>query len=137
MEQATWENTEPFVPEFTTGKVIKVYDGDSVTVAAVVTGKIYRFSVRLVGIDTPELRSSNPVEKTRAKHVQQQLHDLIFDKYVTARILDNDKYGGRVLGDLWTKDGLHVNKYMLDSGFAVPYHGATKRTWTNEMLGSM
>ena len=34
LQDSTWENTDPFSPDVKFGKVIKVYDGDTITIAA-------------------------------------------------------------------------------------------------------
>ena len=52
----------PFVPPITEGEVISVYDGDTITIASVLpntTEPIYRFSIRLNGIDTPEIKGQH------------------------------------------------------------------------------
>ena len=62
----TWDNTVPFVPKIKSAKVIKVYDGDTITIAykiSIFDRKYYRFSVRLARIDCPEIRTKDPVEK--------------------------------------------------------------------------
>ena len=44
-----WDNTSPFIPNIKRAKVIKVYDGDTITIASKVytfSRKYYRFSVR-------------------------------------------------------------------------------------------
>ena len=53
-----YKNTTPFIPPVTSGKVIKVYDGDTITIASTLPFRdnrntIYRFSVRLGDIDSP------------------------------------------------------------------------------------
>ena len=61
-----WENTKPFVPNITRAKVIKVYDGDTITIASKIhcmDFNYYRFSVRLANIDCPEIRTINEIEK--------------------------------------------------------------------------
>ena len=59
-----------FVPPINSGRVIKVYDGDTITVASKVpnlkNSQIFKFSVRLNGIDTPEIKGSNEDEKSIA-----------------------------------------------------------------------
>lgn len=58
-ETTTWADTIPFVHPVNSGICIKVYDGDTITIAAKLPYKgspIYRFSVRLNGIDTPEIK---------------------------------------------------------------------------------
>ena len=80
----TYEQTISFIPPITYCKVIKVYDGDTITIATRLPGNtcVYRFSVRLDGIDTPEIKSKNPREHERAVFVREQLHKLVYDKIV-------------------------------------------------------
>ena len=66
MEHVTYKDTIPFIPPLTMGKVIKVYDGDTITIASKMpfeNSPYYRFSVRLKGIDCPEIRTKNMEEK--------------------------------------------------------------------------
>jgi endonuclease YncB( thermonuclease family) len=124
-----WDDTVPFVPPVKHGRVIKVYDGDTITVAAALPFKgsrVYRFSVRLNGIDTPEMRTSDDSEKAIAVKAKKALSELILGKWVELRNTDNDKYG-RLLADVWFQ-GTHVNKWMIDNRFAVAYDGGTKET---------
>lgn len=62
---STVRKAKAFIPDVYYGKVIKVYDGDTITIATRLSGKgtIYKFSVRLLGIDTPEMRSKVPEHK--------------------------------------------------------------------------
>ena len=57
LETITYESTVEYIPNVREGKVIKVYDGDTITVGFYNTGDPtpYRISVRLLGIDTPEV----------------------------------------------------------------------------------
>ena len=56
------KETKIFIPPVSIAKVIKVYDGDTITVASRLPFTderkdiIWRFSVRLNGIDCPEIR---------------------------------------------------------------------------------
>jgi len=56
---------EKYVPEINTGRVIKVYDGDTITIAGKVryNPKIFKFSVRLNGLDCPEMKTKDSKEK--------------------------------------------------------------------------
>ena len=127
-------DTKPFVPQITLAKVIKVYDGDTITVAAPIHDVIYRFSIRLLNVDAPEIRSKHDFEKHRAIEVRDNLHALLFHKFVCVKITDNDKYGGRYLGYVWSiSDGMCINKYLLENKFAVVYDGRTKCQWSEAM----
>ena len=58
VDKLTWSDTIPFVAPIKGGHVIKVYDGDTITIASILPYKespIFRFSVRLAGIDSPEI----------------------------------------------------------------------------------
>jgi len=50
----TYERAIPYVPTFNSGKVVRVYDGDTITVATRVlldthkSSRIYRFQVRYI-----------------------------------------------------------------------------------------
>lgn len=66
LENIKLEDTKNFVPPITYGKVVKVYDGDTITIASklpYIASPIYNFHVRLNGIDAPEIRSKNEIEK--------------------------------------------------------------------------
>ena len=127
LQEASYVNTKPFVPQLITGKVIKVYDGDTITIAArlpYINAPISRFSVRLSGIDSPELRTHNPTEKVAAILSRDKLHELIFDKMVTLQNVSLEKYG-RILADIYIGQ-LHVNQWLLDNHYAIEYDGGKK-----------
>uniref|UniRef100_A0A6C0HRM7 TNase-like domain-containing protein n=1 Tax=viral metagenome TaxID=1070528 RepID=A0A6C0HRM7_9ZZZZ len=123
----SWEDTIPFVAPITGGRVIKVYDGDTITVASKLpydSSPVYRFSVRLNGIDTPEIKSKNEEAKTLAKKARDELTKLIINKEVTLENVQTEKYG-RVLADVHC-EGVHLNEWMVEKRFAVKYDGGTK-----------
>ena len=126
----TWTDTIPFVPPIKGGygRVIKVYDGDTITIAGMLPykySKIYRFQVRLNGIDSPEMRTHNKSEKAVAILAQEALSQMIKGQWVILNNTGNDKYG-RLLADVWFGD-ININSWMIDKRFAVPYDGGTKR----------
>jgi endonuclease YncB( thermonuclease family) len=139
MELATYENSEPFVPEIRGGKVVRVYDGDTITISAriIIDGaeipKIFRFNVRIRGIDSPELKTKNTKEKALAIQSRDRLSEFIMNDMVTLENVDYDKYG-RILADVKTKDGINVSNWMLENKLAVEYDGGTKHRpaeWTD------
>lgn len=121
IEIPTWENTVPFVPPVDGGLVIKVYDGDTITVATRIYDDptMYRFSVRLLGIDAPELRTRDAEEKASAEIAQEVLSDLVIDKYVTLKNVSVEKYG-RLLAEVYLGDQ-NINQYMLDNNLVEAY----------------
>lgn len=129
LQKATWENTIPFVPKINHGRVIKVYDGDTITIAAKLENggsksDVYRFSVRLLGIDTPEMKSHYEAEKKLAKKAKEALSEQILGEMVTLENVSMEKYG-RVLANVMYK-GRNMNEWMVQQGHAFKYDGGTK-----------
>jgi len=127
LDQATWDNTSPFVPKVTYGRVIKCYDVDTCTIVSkpYENEPVFRFSLRLSGIDGPEIRSKDPGEKQAANMAKMLLTDKILDKYVLLTNVSSDKYG-RLLCKIWL-DGVCINDWLLEKKVVVPYDGGTKK----------
>jgi len=127
LKHAAWNNTVPFVPPVTSGKVIKVYDGDTITIATKLyydADTIYRFSVRLNGIDTPEIKGKTDLEREMALLARDALISKILGRIVVLKNVTTEKYG-RLLADVYLGD-LCINTWLIDNRFAVPYDGKTK-----------
>lgn len=107
--------------------MIKVYDGDTITIATKLPGDPtwYRFAVRINGIDTPEIKSRNATEKNAAVAAQSALSELVLNKTVVLDKVSYEKYG-RLLADVFTENGVSVGQWMLHNRYAVPYDGGTK-----------
>jgi endonuclease YncB( thermonuclease family) len=129
-----WNETIPFIPPIEQGQVIKVYDGDTITIAAKMPyedSPLYRFPVRFLGIDSPEIKGKTEEEKKAAKASQQALESLILQKIVYLKNIGNEKYG-RILADVYVDDPknpekqIHLNIWMVENGFAVNYDGKAK-----------
>ena len=72
LENINYKETNIFIPQIRFAKVVKVYDGDTITVAAklpFIDSPIYRFSVRLNGIDSPEIKGTNEKERKLASSI--------------------------------------------------------------------
>lgn len=129
LDDVVYKDTIVFKPDITHGKVIKVYDGDTITIATKLpyeNSPFFRFSVRLRGIDCPEIRTKNENEKKCAKIAKQLLVDHIYHKIVTLKNVDYDKYG-RVLADVYL-DNINITSLLIDKKLAVVYDGGTKHT---------
>lgn len=122
-----YEDTVPFLMPITYGKVVKVYDGDTITLASylpIPNSPLYRFSVRLNGIDTPEIKGKTRTEKDLAQNAKNALSDFILGKVVELRNIANEKYG-RILADVYLGP-TNVNEWMIENGYAIAYSGGTK-----------
>lgn len=127
-----WDDCKPFIPPIKKGIVIKVYDGDTITIASklpYISSPLYRFQVRLSGIDSPELKSKLKEEKEAAMISQKALEKLLLYKTVYLKEVGLEKYG-RILSNIYVDNGdkelLFVNKWLLDNKYAIPYDGKTK-----------
>lgn len=114
-------------------KINKVVDGDTVDVDIelgfdiVLTGQ----RVRIMGIDTPESRTSDPVEKVFGLAAKNRLKELLGPTAVLKTQIEKDgddakgKFG-RILGDFVAPDGRMVTEVMIEEGHCVPYFGGSK-----------
>jgi endonuclease YncB( thermonuclease family) len=125
----------PFIPPITGGQVIKVYDGDTITIVAKLPYKdspLYRFQIRLLGIDSPEIKGRSEEEKAAARVSQKALETLILHKTVFLENNALEKYG-RILANVYIMiDGkrIWINEWLLNNNYAVPYDGKTKIPFT-------
>lgn len=140
-----WKIIDNNTPEFSLnnfnseGKIVSVYDGDSVHIVLPLNlikmndttnineVKLYKFNCRLNGLDTPEIRTKNIQEKEFGLKVRDILRDKILNKIVKVKCGDFDKYG-RLLVDIYLED-LHINKWLIDNGYANNYDGGKKTKW--------
>lgn len=120
-DKVTYQSCKPARPDFTQAKVIKVYDGDTVTLG---TLDLNRYSCRIFGIDTAEMRTKDKIEKEHAIASRDFLRSRIGDQVVLVNIVGTDKYG-RVLAVLEC-NGENINQLMMRDGGAVEYNGGTK-----------
>ena len=96
------------------GKVVSVYDGDTITVLSGNT----QHKIRLEGIDTPE--SKQPF----GNKAKQAMSGMVFGKQVKVVWKKKDRYG-RTLGHVFLKDvsgnRINVNQQLIDEGLATRY----------------
>ena len=132
LNNVKYKDTKTFVPPIRSGKVIKVYDGDTITIASKMPyfrSPIYRFSVRLNGIDTPEIKSKDPFEKEIAFKARDYLSEKILDQKVTLKNVQTEKYG-RLLADVYHQS-CNINNDLIEKRYAVTYDGGTKQSPDN------
>lgn len=113
-------------------KIVSVYDGDTVKAVFPLNGTLYKWNCRLTGIDTPEIRTSDKLQKKFGYEVRDFLRNKILNKVVTLKCQDLDKYG-RLLAEIHIDD-LNINQWLIDSGYAFAYDGGTKQSWSSFLL---
>ncbi len=114
----------------------RVIDGDTVAFQAnwLPDPLKKELSIRVFGVDTPEksFRAKCPAEEARGQAATDFTKKLI--NGATKRqivMMDWDKYGGRVLGDVLL-DGKSLRAMLIQNGFAREYYGEAKQSWCNK-----
>lgn len=117
--------------EYYVKKVNKIVDGDTIDVD-IDLGFDISFSsrVRLAGIDTPESRTSDKMEKAlglESKAYLKHAIDSAKSVIIKTEKLDSSEKYGRILGWVFL-DGSDksINQEMIDKGYAWGYLGETK-----------
>ena len=123
LSNCIFRNTEIYA------RVYKVYDGDTISVIFKFNEEFIKYSCRIVGIDTPELRTKNTEEKKLGIIARDYLRELVLEKIIKIKVLDFDKYG-RLLINLYTPDDdKDISNMMITGGYAKPYDGGKKAKW--------
>lgn len=120
--------------EITGARFVHNYDGDTLTVDLPGVHPLFGddISVRISGIDTPEMKGKCAKEKSAAKAAKALVTSLLIKaKRIDLLEVGRDKYfriNGRVVAD-----GVDVGAALVRKALAVPYDGGTKsHNWCAE-----
>jgi len=120
-------------------KITKVIDGDTVKCDIDLGFGIWQHNetVRLMGIDTPESRTSDKDEKPYGLLSKKKLTEQIEKAEVIKIVTTRDEKGkfGRILGTLVADNGDNINLYMIRHNYAVHY-GQSKDDVQKEHLNN-
>ena len=129
--------TKPLIPILKSGygdcvvsEVVSVYDGDTfrcnIDGLSEIIGK--NISVRIRGIDTPEMTDKNPYIKAKAIDARDfTKRKLLSAEVVELKNVDRDKYF-RILADVYV-DGENLSELLLKAALAQEYDGGKKTSW--------
>jgi len=114
-------------------KVLRVIDGDTVEIEAPYLPAPLKpkLSIRVFGVDTPEKgwRGQCDKEKALGAAATKFTQDLVNNAdIIMVELIEWDKFGGRVLGDLWI-DGNSLTAMLIANGYAREYYGDKKQSW--------
>jgi endonuclease YncB( thermonuclease family) len=115
--------------------ITRVIDGDTVAFQAPFLPAPLKpeLSIRVFGVDTPEkgFRAKCASEDQRGQAATEFTKKAIAGAQKKQIILmDWDKYGGRVLGDVLL-NGQSLRQMLISQGFAREYYGDAKTSWCN------
>lgn len=115
------------------------YDGDTITFNLripifPVRGLVMRAEekVRLLGVDTPEIRGKCLEEQMLAEVARDELTGYLSDAYVLkVKVYGLDKYGRLIVSV--SVDGVDLSEWVKcegwRGGWARPYDGGTRQSW--------
>jgi len=115
--------------------ITRVIDGDTVAFQAPFLPPPLKqeLSIRVFGVDTPEkgFRAKCPEEDARGQAASAFTKKMV-EQSTTRQVvlMDWDKYGGRVLGDVLL-DGQSLRMALIQNGYAREYYGEAKQSWCN------
>lgn len=107
----------------------RVYDGDTFFVPTEQVIKYFpeEIGIRVLGLDTPEIRGKCPKEKTLAKQARDRVKELLKSGKVELHNVEPDKYF-RLLANV-TVAGKPLEEYLIEEGLARPYDGGKRESW--------
>lgn len=120
----------PAHAETRTAFVLSVYDGDSIRVQIPGWPNIVgqNMPVRILGIDTPELRGKCAEEKARARAARDRLRAILpKGRRIELRQIDRGKYF-RLLAEIWIEDQ-NIGQGLVTQGLAAAYQGGPRPVW--------
>ena len=114
-------------------KIVDVYDGDTVRGVFENNGQYNKWTIRMYGYDSPEMRPSRKLEnrdeiKAKAIISRDYLRSKILNKTIFLHCLDFDKYG-RVLANIYIEElgEKSLNDHMVEMNYGYAYFGGTKK----------
>ena len=124
-------------------KILRVIDGDRVDVDIDLGVGVWMHKerIRLYGIDTPESRTRDKVEKIFGLEAKRMVETWLPSGSTQFLITEKDRTGkfGRILGKFIIFDGKNdrestLNEWMIENHYAVAYTGQSKEAVANEHL---
>lgn len=117
----------------------KVIDGDTIIVDIDLGFNIILSdqSLRLIGIDTPESRSKDKIEKffglLSKKAVENFINNNKTNEFIIETTLnnDNDEKFGRILAKIYNNNKECLNDWLINNNYAVAYNGENKEKVKN------
>ncbi len=121
--------------EYHVKEIVKIVDGDTVDLVLDLGFSTFvQQRLRLKGIDTPELSSTNESERIIANEAKGYVSVwLINQKKLAVKTFKDDKYG-RLLAEIFGDGGVCLNTLLVESGYAWAYNGGIRNKDLNLLL---
>jgi endonuclease YncB( thermonuclease family) len=108
-------------------EIVSVYDGDTfkINLSCSLAAYCDKVSVRVRGVDTPEIKGKTAREKELAKKAKAFTKDFLAKKPVTLRNCGRDKYF-RLLCDVSNGSGQDLARELIKRDLGYAYEGGKK-----------
>ena len=123
-----WMSTVQTDTYWRRARLVKVIDGDTLDLEIDLGFYLYTIQrVRLLGIDTPELRSKDPDERHRGQVAKAEVEmwltvsEAAGGPWPLLVRTEKDDSFGRWLAVIFNREGRSLGQYLLDTGFAKEY----------------
>lgn len=112
--------------------VISVYDGDTFKANVKIWPNLNSIvSVRVNGVDTPEMKGKCPYERELAIKSRNAAENFLSQGKITLHNVKTGKYAGRIIADV--KFGqIFLHTYLIDAGLGRPYNGGKRISWCQQ-----
>ena len=124
-------------------KLVKVVDGDTVDIDIDLGFGVWLRNqrIRIMGIDTPESRTSDPVEKKYGMLAKDQVVKYLANSIKFRSFKDEKGKFGRILGDFevfhpTSNKWMMMAEAMIMENYGVKYHGQSKDMIVSEHLNN-
>ena len=104
------------------------YDGDTIKVNIPGVHPLLgaNITVRVYGVDAPEIRTKNKCEKQKAIEAKELVKSILVKaKHITLKEVQRGKYF-RILAKVYADD-VDISQQLIEHKLAYPYYGDTKR----------
>lgn len=123
-------------------RFVDIYDGDTLTCVIKLNNSFYKVNIRVAGIDTPEIRSTDKIIAYEARNrafeiltgikilnttTKEEIRNIL-DNSIYMIKLDcqkNEKYG-RNLAVVYNINGVNLGEQLIKEGYAKMYYGGKK-----------
>ena len=125
-------------------QVLRIIDGDTLAVNIDLGFDVWIHNevIRLNGIDAPEVRTTDPVEKFFGTLAKNRIKEYLDNDGTTGAVtlvsktFKKEKYG-RVTADLKVQGQIRsLCAVLVGEGYAVPYHGQSKESIDRDHLAN-
>lgn len=118
-------------------RITSAHDGDSLRAqVAVWPSQLMDATIRLRGVDTPELNSKCKAERQLARQARDYVRARTVGQAVTLTDISRGKYYGRVVASVTLDDGQSLGDLLLQEGLGIAYGGGQRANWC-EMMSTL